>query len=474
MPLAAQNSEAILQSMVERATEGEDTATPKRSSFASTAALTYGTNMAVAVLSLLNVLIVSRVLGPSGRGAVVFLTAIGWLVSSLATFGVEEANANLAASHPKLRRALATNSLLFSAIFGISAIIILNALIAAVPAIGGDSALGPRWTVFCALPLFILGIYLKFLVQADFAFKLTNVVWLITPTANVTLNGVLAIAGVLSVESAVATWVGGEVLGTLILVWYVARRLQGFGRPSWSVARRTLSFGLRSHAGRILLLGNYRLDQWILGAVAGARELGLYSVAVAWSSSLFYLPTTLQAVQRPDLVRASRDDAAHRASVIFRRTILITVVPAVVMIVVAPFLCGTLMGQGFADSVDDLRVLTLGVFGIVALKLLGNAITAQRKPGLASIAIGAGFVCTVVLDVLLIPRYGGLGAAFASTIAYTLGGVIVAVMFVRALGGRARELVPRASDVSSLWAVGRSLLRRGKRPVRKDTVPAEH
>jgi O-antigen/teichoic acid export membrane protein len=458
--------------MVEQLAGGE-APVDRRRSFASTTLLTYGTNLGVAFLSLFNVLIVSRVLGPAGRGSVVFLTAIGWLVPSLATFGVEEANANLAASHPQFRRALASNSLVFAALFGTLAIGVLTGLIAAVPDIGGDSALLPRWIVFSALPLLVLEIYLKFLVQADFGFALTNLVWLITPTANVAMNGSLAAAGSLSVTSAVAAWVGGEVLGTLILIWYVATRLQGFGRPSWAVARRTLSFGLRSHPGRILLLGNYRLDQWILGAVAGARELGLYSVAVAWSSSLFYLPTSLTLVQRPDLVRGSRDYAARRASLIFRSATIVTAVLAIGMVVAAPFLCVTLMGSDFRGAIPQLRVLTLGVFGVVALKLLGNAITAQRRPGLASIAISAGFICTVILDVLLIPRYEGLGAAVASAIAYTLGGVIVAIIFVRALGARWGELLPRVADVSSLWSFGVKLLRQAARPVWKRAAPNE-
>ena len=416
--------------------------------------------MAVAFLSLANVLIVSRSLGPTGRGDVVFLTAIAWLTSSMATFGVEEANANLAASHPKVRRSLATNSLLFAAIFGVAAAVALTALIAVFPAVGGDSALGPRTLVFCSLPLLILGIYMRFLAQADYGFALTNAVWLVTPIANVSVNGLLAVVGLLSVETAVATWVGGEILSTLLLVWYVARRLEGFGRPDWGVARRTMSFGLRSHVGRIMLLGNYRLDQWILGAVAGSRELGLYSVAVAWSSALFYLPTTLTAVQRPDLVRADREEAGRRAGRIFRGAILITVVPALVMVAAAPFLCVTLLGDEFQGSIDDLRVLTLGVFGVVAIKLLGNAVTAQRRPGLASFAIGAALVCTIVLDILLIPRFGGLGAAIASTAAYTFGGAMMCVIFVRALGARSRALVPRASDVTDIWREGRRLIRK--------------
>jgi O-antigen/teichoic acid export membrane protein len=459
--------------MVERAGSGEAAAKTRRS-FGFTAVVTYGTNLTVAILSLVNVLIVSRKLGPTGRGDVVFLTAIAWLTSNLSTFGVEEANANLAASHPKFRRSLATNSIVFAALFGLCTIVVLVVLIAIVPAIAGGSALGPRWLVFCALPVLILGIYMKYLAQADYGFGLTNAVWLITPIANVTINGVLALMGVLSVATAVATWVGGEVFSTLVLVWYVKSRLAGFGRPSWDVAKRTLSFGLRSHAGRIMLLGNYRLDQWILGAVAGSRELGLYSVAVAWSSSLFYLPTTLTAVQRPDLVRAGREEASRTASVIFRSAMLITFIPAVVMIAAAPFLCVTLMGDEFQGSIDDLRVLTLGVFGIVALKLLGNAITAQRKPGLASIAIGAGFVCTIILDILLIPPFGGLGAAAASALAYTLGGVIIAVMFVRALGAHPSDLLPRASDVSKLWHEARRVARRLSRGRAKpDTVKVD-
>jgi O-antigen/teichoic acid export membrane protein len=456
-----------------QAPAGVDTTTDRRPSFATSAFLTYGTNLAVAFLSLLNVLIVSRALGPSGRGAVVFLTAIAWVTSSVSTFGVEEANANLAASHPKLRRSLATNSVLFALIFGICTVAILTVLIAAVPAIGGGSALGPRWMVFGALPILILGVYLKFLVQADYRFALTNLVWLITPIANVTVNGALALVGVLSVGTAVATWVGGEVLSTLILVWYVARRLAGFGRPDWGVAMRTLSFGLRSHVGRVMLLGNYRLDAWILGAVAGARELGLYSVAVAWSGSLYFVPSALTVVQRPDLVRANRDEAAHRASIIFRRAILITLVPAIVMIAAAPFLCSTLMGSEFSGSIDDLRVLTLGVFGVVAMKLLGNAITAQRRPGLASIAFSAGFVCTIILDIILIPRYGGLGAALASSIAYTLGGIFIGFVFVRALGARTRELVPRAIDIPVLLSEARRLVRGFSRSLRKSTLPGE-
>jgi len=292
----------------------------------------------------------------------------------------------------------------------------------------------------------------------------TNAAWLITPVANVTVNGLLAALGWLSVATAVSTWIAGQVLGTALLAWYVGRRLAGFGRPDLGLARRTVWFGVKAHAGRVMLLGNYRLDQWILGAVSGSRELGLYSVAVAWAEALWQLPTALAAVQRPDVVRASAREAARQAATAFRAATAVTLVLAVVFVAAAPTLCVTFFGESFRGSIDDLRVLVTGAVGVVALKQLGSVLTGQSKPTLASAAIGISFVATVVLDVALIPSYGGLGAAIASSVSYTVGGIAVAVIFARTLGGGLGDLVPRRSDLPLLWSRLRAVLKKPAGP----------
>jgi O-antigen/teichoic acid export membrane protein len=452
----------VRKSAGEVAVSGEAAQARARPSFVSATLQTYGTNLLVAALSLLNVLIVSRALGPSGRGQVVFLTAIAWFTSNLSTFGVQEANANLAGAEPRLRRSLATNSLLLALAFGVLTAAVLGGLIWVFPAIAGDSDQQLRWLVFASLPFLILWVYLRFLVQADYGFTVTNIGWLLTPVANVTVNGLLAAFGVLTVGAAVCAWLAGQLLGTALLVWYVARRLAGFGRPDLQLARRVMAFGLRSHVGRIMLLGNYRLDQWILGAVSGSRELGLYSVAVAWAESLWYFPTAVAAVQRPNVVRASRAEAARHTAAAFRVAALVTLVLMVAIVIAAPFLCTTIFGEEFRGSIDDLRLLVAGSVGVVALKQLGSALTGQGAPTLASAAIALGFVCTVVLDIVLIPPFGGLGAAAASTIAYTVGGLAAALILSRAMKLPLRELVPRWEDVVLLHRTAKRL--RPRRP----------
>jgi O-antigen/teichoic acid export membrane protein len=432
---------------------GERAAEPTRSEpprFASAAATTLGTRLAVAALSFVSVLIVARALGPAGRGDVALLTTIAMVTSQLARMGVEEGNANLAGTEPRSRAALATNSLLLAALLGGACIAVLVPLLVAFPALGADTDASDRWLAFAAIPLLLVQAYLTFLIRADYGFGVTNVSWVLGPAITVVANGVLAGVGALTVATAFGAWVGAHAVATLLLVLYLTRRLAGFGRPDLGLARRTLAFGVRTHVGRIMLVGNYRIDQWFVGAIAGSRELGLYSIAVAWAEVLFYLPTVLVVVQRPYLVRATAAEAARRAGRIFRVGLALTAPLVVAVVALAPVLCTTIFGPDFDGSIADLRLLALGAFGVVALQQLGNALTAQRRPTLASLAAGVAFLATIVLDVLLIPPYGGAGAAVASVLAYTAGGLASAVLFLRAFGVGPGELVPRPGEWSSV------------------------
>lgn len=436
----------------------------RRPDFLSAALQTYGSQIAVAVLSLVNALVMARVLGATGRGEVVFLTAIAFFTSNLSTWGVQEANVNLAGTEPRSRPALATNSLVFSILFGglgAAAVLLLSAVF---PAVTGDASSMLLAVTLGSLPALVLNVYMRFLLQGEYGFAVTNIAWVLPAVVNVTVNTALAVAGALTVAAAVGTWLGGQILSTGILVWYVARWSSGFGRPSLALARRTLHFGARSHGGRIMLIANYRLDQWILGAIAGSRELGLYSVAVAWAEGLFLLPTALSAVQRPDLVRASRREASRLGARVFRISMLLTLVAAALLVLLAPFLCVVVFGEEFRDSIPYLRVLAGGAFGIVALKQLGSALTARQKPTLSSLAIGAAFVSTVALDFALIPDHGGLGAAIASSVSYTLGGIVVVALFIRVLGGSWLDFLPRLEDFRSAVLLVRRLAGRRPRP----------
>lgn len=432
-------------------------ASGRPSSLFGAAAATYGTYLTAAVLSLINVLVIARALGADGRGAVAFLIAIALLSSQIGSLGVEEANANIGGAEPRLRSALATNSLLFALALGAATAAAVGAIVAVAPAVGGNVDPLLLRVSLASIPLVLAKMYLNLLVQADYGFRITNLVWVVGPATSVAANSVAAGLGVISIGSAFVAWVAGQALGVALLVASVGRGA-GFGRPNLHVGGGALGFGLKTHVSRLTDVGNYRADQWLLGAISGTRELGLYSVAVAWAEVLFYLPGVLVLVQRPDLVRERAAEAARRAARVFRVTVILAGVSALGLALAAPVLCTVVFGAEFSGSAPQLQVLALSAFGITAFQLLGNALTAQRKPLLRAAAGGVALAITAALDLALIPPLGGLGAAIATSAAWSAGGVAVCVIFVRSLGGRWADLVPRGPDLTWLARKVRALV----------------
>ena len=255
----------------------------RRSSFLASAVATYATNITVAVLSLVNVLIVARALDPVGRGQIAFLTTVAMLTAQLASLGIPQAISNAAGKRPELTPRLMTNAALLSIGAGVVAIGAVVLLVVVVPGAGGDVDSSLRWLALAAVPMLLLQSCLQAVVLVHFGFATYNLAWLITPVLNVVANGVLALSGALTVGLALTSWIVGQIIATAVLLWHVRRRLGGFGRPDAGLAKDSARFGMQVYAGRVLYAGNYRLDQWIVGSVAGSQQLGVYSVAVAWT-----------------------------------------------------------------------------------------------------------------------------------------------------------------------------------------------
>ena len=422
------------------------------------AAATFATSGATVGFSLLNVLILARALGPTGRGEVAFVIAVWALAAGLATLSLEEANANLGGRHPERRASLATNSVLAALALGVSGALVVGLGLTLVPAARGEVDLGLLLLGLSALPTALLGQSLRYLLQSDYRFGIANFALFASPALTALANGVLALAGALTVSLVVVVFVVTNVLATLILVAAVARHF-GFGRPDLGLARESLSFGLKTHLSRFMDLASYRGDVWLLGILAGPYEVGLYSIAITLAEALFYVSGTIAIVQRPHLVRAMPRQAAEFAARIFRRALILSAAVGSALFIAAPTLCVVLFGSSFRDAGDILRILALAAVGALAVQLFSCLVIAQRRPLMASVGSAVTLFVTVSLIVILAPTFGGEGAAVAKTAAFLAGGTTMTVIFLRLFRPDRHALIPHRDDLAWYWRkLGEGLL----------------
>jgi O-antigen/teichoic acid export membrane protein len=209
-------------------------------------------------------------------------------------------------------------------------------------------------------------------------------------------------------------------------------------RPRLRLAAEICGYGWRGQIGGLLNLINMRLDVVLLGLLTGNDVVGIYSVASKYSELLQLPGLTGTYVLYPQFARQGRAAAGRRAGALLLPALVLTVVAAVPLALLTGPSLPVVFGASFKTALTPALILIVGMLG----QGVGGIVTAYLfgvgRPGANSIAQGLGVVMTVILDVLLIPPYGAIGAAVASTIAYTVTTVALTVWFF-CLRGRERR-----------------------------------
>jgi O-antigen/teichoic acid export membrane protein len=253
--------------------------------------------------------------------------------------------------------------------------------------------------------------------------------------------------GIEGYAAIVASLVLGDVAVALIS-WARLRR-DGFfalgAGPSISLARSIVGYGTRAQIGGVIGLLNLRLDFLLLGALAGPAALGIYAVASKFAELLRLLPLALTYVLYPRFTSDGPEVARIKARALMPKAGALTLGAAVPLALSAGFLLPVIYGAEFVGAVIPAYILLVGLasegFSSVATAFLYGT----GRPGLNSLAMGAGLAVTVVLDLLLVPAHGATGAAVASSVSYLTVTTVLALFFFRINRSPAPESAPVGS-----------------------------
>ncbi|HEX3647819.1 MAG TPA: polysaccharide biosynthesis C-terminal domain-containing protein, partial [Pseudonocardiaceae bacterium] len=193
---------------------------------------------------------------------------------------------------------------------------------------------------------------------------------------------------------------------------------QGWRRPSWPIAAEVVRYGARGQLGNLLWLVNLRLDFLILGALAGPAVLGVYAVASKFAELMRLPAIALNYVLYPRFARAPADVAGRDANRLLPRAAAVTLAMTPVLAIASVIALPVLYGRAFHGAVLPACILLGGLAFEGAAAVSSAYLCGTGRPGANSWGMGVGVIVTITLDVLLIPRYGAVGAAVASTAAY--------------------------------------------------------
>ena len=248
---------------------------------------------------------------------------------------------------------------------------------------------------------------------------------------------------------------------TALLAFAVIARKVRFRRLRWDwrfflvILRKSAPFALL-----VLLMASYnRIDPILLRRLAGDADAGVYAGAfrlldaltmVAYLVSVPLLPvfsklcksTSLQ-VNKP--TSDSDDSSARRlldskaqlpkvVRLVFWPMMLFAVGVAVLGCLFAEPLMQWRYHEHFAPYVPVFRVIIFGIIPICLTYIFGTLLTAAGRLRQLNICAGITLVINVAVNLLLIPRMGAVGSAWASLTAQSfmaLAQVALSIVFIR-------------------------------------------
>jgi O-antigen/teichoic acid export membrane protein len=201
---------------------------------------------------------------------------------------------------------------------------------------------------------------------------------------------------------------------------------QGTFNPSY--IRDGFKLGRKVFLTEILGFLNYRFDIIFLKIYSTSSQIGFYSTAVFIAETLWMIPRAVSLVLYTRLVRGEVKE--HVTSRILKITVMLVLILAIVSVFIVKPTIRLFYTDAFIPAYLPFLILLPGVIFLTIPKVLASHfVGVWGKPGLLLRGRSVAVPINIILNLILIPKYGMHGAAIASSLAYIIEAVFFILVF---------------------------------------------
>ena len=398
-------------------------------------------------------IVLARALTISDRGVMVLAMALPWTIVRLAGLGLPQANIYLVGRKKRDAKEVLGNALVMTAAIGLLSVIILNAF--------KGTAL---WTVLKGLPheywpslmllippLLMDGMMLSIL-RARQRFDLFNLRRLVAPIVMLVGFVIVLVLVKGGLTAAVGVYVAVTVLMTIFSLVLTSREVPLILTFDRQLTEETFRFGLKSCVQNLVGNFNYQLGVYLIALFLTPKQVAFYGVAASLAQVVWYIPNSVGVVLFPRLSNASVEQIHQITARVCRNTLAITSLIVVGMLTVSWFLVPLVYGLAYRATVPPLLILLPGALSMCLYKVLSRNFTSRNRQQFSILASSTALALNLGLGWILIPQWGVVGAATASTVGYAAAGIVLLVFFLR--DSRLpwqNVLLPRWGELTGHW-----------------------
>ena len=175
-----------------------------------------------------------------------------------------------------------------------------------------------------------------------------------------------------------------------------------------------------------------KIDLVMIYHFHGAAESGIYAISSRISEILYFIPSVILSGMFPALIksRASSMEEYKNIAEDLCSALLITSISFIVFFTLfGEFIVITLFGGPYISAVPILLIHVFACIPVFPGVVFRKMVVADGNQKITMYATLIGLVLNLCLNFILIPSYGGLGAAYATLVSRMVGSLMVYFIF---------------------------------------------
>lgn len=405
---------------------------------------TFGTKMLVAIINLTIAILISQVLGDSGKGVQsLVLTNISFiLIFSEIVCGASLVYLTSRHSFSKLWLPSIVWALLMAAVMG---------LVISFFTPGLDFSLAVHTAILSFVSSFA-NIHFRILIGKEEVKKanantlLQPFMLLLTLVIYYLLLGKRDIFGY--IIALYAAYLSSSILGFFqlreeykSLCWYP------FGEYKEAL-KDLFKYGFLNQTGHFVQFFNLRLNYYLLNAYVDTAHVGVYSNSVSLAESIWIISNSIALVQYARISNSTDKEYNQKLTLNLGKICFVISLAAVIVLALLPSsLYMFIFGPEFGDMSHIIRVLAPGVLCYSIFLILGHYYSGSGRYFMNTLAALCGLLATLVGGFVLVPRMATTGAAITASVAYSLNAVFLLICFLRESKFSPKELLLTPSEL---------------------------
>jgi len=219
------------------------------------------------------------------------------------------------------------------------------------------------------------------------------------------------------------------VISLIIIHKYLIKKEIGI---STDIVKKSFGYGWKNELSYFIQFLNYRLSYFFILYYQDINSVGLFSVAIVVSESIWLMAKSITTVQYSRIINLDDKSSAIELTKKSAKISFYTTLSMLIVLAIIPsWVFGFVFGKDFSTIKQLLFFLMPGILSIAVSNVYGHYFAALNQMRVLIVKSTIGLIFTVLLSLILIPLWSLTGACIVTSVSYLSSSIYLLIAFYK-------------------------------------------